>query len=199
MKKSAAAQSPIVPGRYFVFVERLVREHYQSLVLDAPSEQAAHDQALLAFRQGSVAYMHCTEVEPPSARVRPLREKNLRRHATGSPPEGEEAELRTARRFEGDGDEILAPLAHFPGTRPASVSRAQARLLCRNFDARGHSNHSGQGATLWVILEHCAGIDAAFNLRAMPGVGYYVELAKAAGDPQVLRMAVQTELGGLQD
>ncbi|MEO8857680.1 MAG: hypothetical protein ABI343_11900 [Burkholderiaceae bacterium] len=199
MKKSVVAPSPIVPGKYFVFIERLVREHYQALVLDTPSEQAAHDQALQLFQQGSVAYMNCTEVEPPTARVRPLREKNLSRRAGGDDALQGDDDLRTAQRFLGPDNETLEPLAQFPGTRPAPVTRAQARLLCRNFDARGHSNHSGQGATLWVILEHCASVDLAFNLRAMPGMGYYVELAKSTGDPQALRMSVETEIGTLTD
>ena len=67
--------------------------------------------------------------------------------------------------------------------------------MCQNFDASGHSNHSGQGATLWVILEHCAEADIPYNLRALPGVGYYVERSKAVGDGTALRMSVETVYG----
>ena len=69
MKKSVAALSPIVPGKYFVSVERLVREQYQTQVVDADSEDAAREQALETFFAGSVAYMTCTQVEPPQARA----------------------------------------------------------------------------------------------------------------------------------
>lgn len=194
MKKSGAAPSPVVPGRYFVFVERLVREQYQTVVVDAPSEDAAGRQALNLFLAGSVAYMSCTQVEPPTARVRPVREKHLRKDGSeaGASPSG----FRTSERFLGEDDsEIIHPVGPFPGTHPAPVTRAQARLLCRNFDASGHSNHSGQGATLWVVLEHCAALDIAYNLHALPGLGYYVERSRVAGDGLALHMSVETEYG----
>jgi hypothetical protein len=78
------------------------------------------------------------------------------------------------------------------------VTRAQARLMCQNFDASGYSNHSGRGTTLWVILEHCAEADIAYNLRALPGVGYYVERAKSADDGLALRMSVETGYGPMR-
>lgn len=193
MKKPAPAPSPVVPGKYFVFVERLVQEQYQTLVVDAHSEDEARDKALALFFAGSVAYMSCTQVEPATARVRPMREKHLRKSGQGEGVQA--AEFRTSERFHGDGDEVLQPGSTFPGTRPAAVTRAQARLLCQNFDASGHSNHSGRGATLWVILEHCAQADIAYNLRAMPGLGYYVERSKAAADGLSLRMSVETQYG----
>ena len=193
MKKSAAATSPIVPGRYFVFVERLVQEQYQTLTVDAQTEEQAREKALQLFFAGSLAYMACTQVEPPTARVKPMREKHLRKADSVDPRQ--DAALRTAERFNGPGDEVLAPMAHFPGTRPRSVTRAQARLMCQNFDASGHSNHSGQGGTLWVILEHCADADIPYNLRAAPGLGYYVERSKSLGDGLPLRMSVETVYG----
>ena len=199
MKKAGAVQSPVVPGKYFVFIERLVQEQYQTLVVDAGSEDEARENALKLFFAGSVAYMTCTQVEPATARVRPMREKHLRKLETGDKPLGREDDFRTAARFVGDDEEILQPAAHFPGTRPTPVTRAQARLSCRNFDASGHSNHSGQGATLWVILEHCAGVDIAYNLHALPGLGYYVERSKAVGDGLALSMSVETGLGSLDD
>ena len=197
MKKSGAAPSPVVPGKYFVFVERLVLEQYQTLMVDADSEEDARDQALELFFAGSVAYLTCTQVEPPNTRVRARREKHLRKTGGADNPQGQERDFRTAERFMGDDAEIIQPAGHFPGTRPAPVTRAQARLMCQNFDACGHSNHSGQGTTLWVILEHCAGADIPYNLRALPGMGYYVERSKAVGDGLSLRMSVETEIGPL--
>lgn len=195
MKKSAAAPSPVVPGKYFVFVERLVQEQYQTLLIDAVSEDEARDKALKMFFEGSVAYMSCTQVEPPTARVRPLREKHLRKNEAAGTGQESGAGFRTSGRFVGDAAELLQPSGQFPGTRPAPVTRAQARLMCQNFDASGHSNHSGQGTTLWVILEHCADADIAYNLRALPGLGYYVERSKSIGDGLSLRMSVETVYG----
>mgnify|MGYP003383698687 CR=1 FL=1 len=137
--------------------------------------------------------MSCTQVEPATARVRPMREKHLRKveRLDGL----QEPDFRTSERFIGDDEETLQPSCQFPGTRPAAVTRAQARLLCQNFDASGHSNHSGRGSTLWVILEHCAQADISYNLRALPGLGYYVERSKAAADGLSLRMSVETQYG----
>ena len=197
MKKSGAEPSPVVPGKYFVFVERLVLEQYQTLVVDADSEEAARDSALKTFFAGSVAYMACTQVEPPTARVRAMREKHLRKAEAGDKSQAQQRDFRTAERFIGDDAEIIQPPGRFPGTRPAPITRALARLMCQNFDACGHSNHSGQGATLWVVLEHCAGADIPYNLSALPGLGYYVERSKAVGDGLALHMSVETELGPL--
>ena len=199
MKKSVAALSPIVPGKYFVFVERLVREQYQTQVVDADSEDAAREQALETFFAGSVAYMTCTQVEPPQARVRPMREKNLRKLEVGDQARDEDPNFRTSGRFIGEGAHTVEPAGTFPGTHPMPVSKAQARLLCHNFDACGHSNHSGQGNTLWVILEHCAGADIPYNLQVLPGMGYYLERSRAIGDGLALRMSVETEHGALED
>ena len=193
MKKTVAAISPVVLGKYFVFIERLVQEQYQTLVVDAESEDEARDKALSLFFAGTLAYMSCTQVEPPQARVRPVREKHLRKAENRE--KFEESDFRTSDRFMGDGAEAIQPTGRIPGTRPASVTRAQARLLCQNFDASGHSNHSGQGATLWVVLEHCESADIPYNLRAVPGLGYYVERSKAIGDGLALRMSVETTYG----
>lgn len=187
--------SPVVPGRYLVFVERLVQEQYQTLTITANSEQQACAVAVEQFFAGSVAYMRSVQVEPPHARARPLREKHLRRTEAQSDAAGLAQPFRTSGRFEGPDDERLEPSSAYPGTRPAPVTCAQARLMCQNFDASGHSNHSGRGSTLWIILEHCAEVDIAYNLRALPGVGYYVERAKSADDGHALRMAVETGYG----
>ncbi len=199
MSKSDASQSPVVPGRYFVFVERLVQEQYQTLLVEADSEEQARDKALQLFFAGSVAYMSSTQVEAPTARVRPVREKNLRKLAEHQGAAKVVPDFRTSARFEGRDEDLIQPCAQFPGTRPAAVTRAQARLLCQNFDASGHSNHSGKGATLWVILEHCAEVDIPYNLRALPALGYYVERAKAVTDGLALRMSVETGYGPLRD
>lgn len=199
MNKSGAVQSPVVPGRYFVFVERLVQEQYQTLEVEADSEQQAIDKALEQFFAGTLAHMSSTQVEAPTVRVRPMREKHLRKRA-GRDGSGETGPvLHTSGRFEGRDDDLIEPIGQFPGTRPAAVSRAQARLLCQNFDASGHSNHSGRGSTLWVILEHCAEVDIPYNLRALPGMGYYVERGKAVADGLVLRMSVETGYGPIRD
>jgi hypothetical protein len=198
VSKSDAGASPIVPGRYFVFVERQVLEQYQMQQIDAESEEKARAQGLAQFLAGRVAHMSSVQVEPPTARVRPVREKNLRRLADQAQGSAAARPLRTAARFEGPDNEVLEPLGQFPGTHPEAVTRAQARRICQNFDASGHSNHSGRGSTLWVVLEHCAESDVAYNLRAMPGVGYYVERAKPVDDGLALHMAVDTEYGRLR-
>lgn len=197
MKKSGAAPSPVVPGKYFVFLERLVQEQYQTLMVDADSENQARDKALQMFFAGAAAYMSCTQVEPPTARVRPMREKHLRKAGAPDDPADDESDFRTSDSFVGEADDLIQPTGQFPGTHSAPVTRAQARLLCQNFDACGHSNHSGQGTTLWVVLEHCAAAGIAYNLRALPGLGYYVERAKSADDGLALRMPVETTYDSL--
>ena len=52
---------------------------------------------------------------------------------------------------------------------------------------------------MWVVLEHCAETGIAYNLHAMPGVGYYVERAKPVDDGLALRMSVETGYGPLRD
>lgn len=200
MKKAGAALSPVVPGKYFVFLERLVREQYRTLLVEAESEAQASEEALRLFHEGATAYMSCAQVEPPVARVRPVREKHLRKSGAEAPqPDGVDSDFHTSGTFEGAGDGLVQPTGQFPGTRPAPMTRAQARTLCQNFDASGHSNHSGQGASLWVILEHCAARGIAYNLHALPGVGYYVERAKSVEDGRALRMPVQTTYDALPD
>ncbi len=198
MSKSASTTSPVVPGQYLVFIERLVQEQYQTLTVAADSETQAQADALAQFFSGSVAYMRSVQVEAPSVRVRPLREKHLRKTLAGSHDAVLEPPLHTSARFEGPDDERVEPTSAYPGTDPTPVSRVQARLMCQNFDASGHSNHSGRGSTLWVILEHCAQTDIAYNLRAMPGVGYYIERAKSADDGLALRMSVATGYGPMR-
>lgn len=199
MSKSDASVSPIVPGRYFVFIERLVQEQYQMQLIEADSEDEARSQALGHFFAGRVAYMSSAQVEPATARVRPMREKHLRKMSSRTDDPAQGQEMRTSARFQGPDDEVLQPNCGYPGTRPEPISRGLARLMCQNFDASGHSNHSGRGSTLWVVLEHCAEADIAYNLRAVPGIGYYIERAKSVDDGLVLRMSVETGYGPLRD
>jgi hypothetical protein len=198
MKKNGAALSPVVPGKYFAFVERVVCEHYQTQVVDADNEDDARQMALQRFLDGDAAYMSCTQVEPPVAHAKPLREKHLRKVGAVAPSADEES-FHTAECFRGDAQEMVAPTGHFPGTRPAPVTRGQARALCRHFESSGQSNHSGQGATLWVVLEHCAVRGIAYHLSALPGVGYYVERARQTADSKTLSMAVESTYVGLPD
>lgn len=198
MSKSDASVSPIVPGRYFVFVERLVQEQYQMQLIEAESEHEARDKGLAYFFAGRVAYMSSAQVEAPTARVRPVREKNLRKISSRNDAAAMAQGMRTSARFEGPDDEVIEPSCRYPGTRPEPITRALARLMCQNFDASGHSNHSGRGSTLWVVLEHCAEADIAYNLRAVPGIGYYVERAKSVDDGLALRMSVETGYGPLR-
>jgi hypothetical protein len=189
----------VVPGKYFVVLERVVREHYQTLVVDAPSEDAAEALALQKFQAGAAAYMSCTPIEAPVARARPLREKHLRRSVADAATAEDDSGLHTAESFLGDADTLVAPTGQFPGARSEAVTCAQARRICRNFDASGHSNHSGQGATLWVVLEHCAVRGIAYNLHVLPGVGFYIERAKAVEDGLALSMPVESTYAGLPE
>ena len=50
-----------------------------------------------------------------------------------------------------------------------------------------------------MVLEHCAEADIAYNLRAMPGIGFYVERAKSVDDGLALHMSVDTGYGPLRD
>ena len=197
MKKAGAGLSPVVPGKYFVFLERLVREHFQTQVVDAPSPAEAEAQALQRFFAGAAAYMSCTQVEPPVARARPLREKHLRKAAEGRASAEQYADLHTSESFMGEADAVVAPTGQFPGARSTAVTCAQARRICHHFDASGHSNHSGQGATLWVVLEHCAARGIAYNLHVLPGVGFYIERAKTVEDGLALSMPVETSYAEL--
>lgn len=199
MKKAGAGLSPVVPGKYFVFLERLVREHFQTQVVEAPSQADAEAQALQRFFAGAAAYMSCTQVEPPVARARPLREKHLRKTGVDPADAVQDSDLHTSASFMGEADALVAPTGQFPGARSTAVSCAQARRLCRQFDANGHSNHSGQGATLWVVLEHCAARGIAYNLHVLPGVGFYIERAKTVEDGLALSMPVETSYAGLTE
>lgn len=57
-----------------------------------------------------------------------------------------------------------------------SVSTANYRSLTNAFVRSGQSIHSGRGSTLWVILEYCRDQQIPYTLKAMPGMGYLVEI-----------------------
>lgn len=78
--------------------------------------------------------------------------------------------------FSGDGRFVKEPMLRLPGTNPDSVTNANARHVIDALLTRGHTNHSGLGSTLWVVLVWCQLHDKAYTLRAEPGLGYYVEL-----------------------
>jgi hypothetical protein len=75
----------------------------------------------------------------------------------------------------GDGRKRVDPPTGAIGQRPAAVKIGQARDLIRSFETHGHSQHSGQGSFLWVIIDYCETYQIPYNLRAEPGNGYFVE------------------------
>ena len=80
--------------------------------------------------------------------------------------------------FDGDGRFMVQPTVHLPGTYPIAVRRSTARLLIEAFNKSGGSNHSGQGATLWVLLQHLQDTKQPYVLRAQCGEFYQLERLK---------------------
>jgi hypothetical protein len=78
------------------------------------------------------------------------------------------------RPFLGDGRVTIAPAWHFPGTVPARLSYAQARAVIDRFLINGISSHSGDGGTLWVLLQWLQEQQIDYTLEAAPGYGYQV-------------------------
>ena len=80
-------------------------------------------------------------------------------------------------RFKGDGRKKVAPLFDFKkeGLKSIAVRKSTARQLCKNFDVCGHSTHSGQGSTVWVILEHCRENLIQYTITGEPGVGFFIQ------------------------
>ena len=68
-----------------------------------------------------------------------------------------------------------------PGTRPMPVTRAAARRIIAAFDATGGSQHSGAGATLWVLIEHCETkkINYDIHFYGSPCTGIFINQRKA--------------------
>ena len=67
------------------------------------------------------------------------------------------AKERLYGRFWGDGRQQVEalPADICPRSNPLAVTKSGARRLIDTFQSSGMSNHSAQGGTLWVILEHC--------------------------------------------
>lgn len=79
--------------------------------------------------------------------------------------------------FEGDGRIKFQPTTGvLPGTHPTSVTRATARMLIRMMVEHGQSTHSGQGATLWIMLTWLQRHKRPYTLTAYPGLGYQLQL-----------------------
>lgn len=58
--------------------------------------------------------------------------------------------------------------------RHSKVTRATARLITRAFDAKGESNHSGQGAHVWVVVQHLLEQRRHFEVFGVEGEGFMV-------------------------
>lgn len=76
--------------------------------------------------------------------------------------------------FDDDGRLMVVPKIKLPNTWPTAVTNGQARRMIDAFNESGQSNHSGSASTLWVILWWCHVHGIAYNLNAMPGMGYSV-------------------------
>lgn len=57
--------------------------------------------------------------------------------------------------FNGDGRFKIDPIDPLAGTRPIRVTASMARMFVDMFMDSGHSVHSAQGATLWVVPAWC--------------------------------------------
>ncbi len=75
--------------------------------------------------------------------------------------------------FEGDGRQMVEPQEEWkmPGY-PIPIRRQQARDLGRRFEENGLSNHSEDGATLWVAVAWAQykGVNTVLNYT--PDAGY---------------------------
>lgn len=76
--------------------------------------------------------------------------------------------------FDGDGRHKVQPVQTLPCTVPTAVTVSAARAMIRRYVATGSSAHSGQAATLWVILLWCHTHGKPYVLKALPGHGYEV-------------------------
>lgn len=77
-------------------------------------------------------------------------------------------------KWDGDGRKKVAPPKGALG-EPIAVRSWQAKRIIEAFEHSGHSTHSGQGSTLWVILDYCNENGIPYDLTAKPGEGYFVE------------------------
>lgn len=59
-----------------------------------------------------------------------------------------------------------------------TLTRSQGRRMIERFLASEGTNHSGMGATFWIIIAYCQHTQTPYRLTAIPGRGYRVEYAK---------------------
>lgn len=90
-----------------------------------------------------------------------------------------------------DGRRMLTPHRQdiVDGTRPIAVRAAVARGMVRRFAETGESRHSCEGATLWVIVEHC-------RVNRVPVQLEVCREGSSAGGPIVV-IGYTARLGGL--
>ena len=65
-----------------------------------------------------------------------------------------------------------APTFKLPGTQPTPMRAADAKRAIRSFLWAGRSEHSAQGATLWVLIEFLTAHGALYELKVWPGTGF---------------------------
>lgn len=85
--------------------------------------------------------------------------------------------LKYPPMFRGLGSERISVTLHYPRTVPCTVTAGQARRMIDHFIEHGNSSHSAEGATMWVLLEHCQWARLRYRLDVVPGAGYYVSLS----------------------
>ena len=61
-----------------------------------------------------------------------------------------------------------------PCTQPMALTSAECRRTIEHFFQHGTSMHSGQGATLWALLDYLQRTGTPYTPNAMPGKGYEV-------------------------
>jgi len=80
------------------------------------------------------------------------------------------------RPFTGDGRQKVGPTKpSLLDTHPIRVTHSAARMMIEAYCRDGHSTHSGQGATLWVLLEWLHFHNLPYRLTVKPGEGHYIE------------------------
>jgi len=76
----------------------------------------------------------------------------------------------------GDGRFKIGPTKPLTmGVYPMWVTYSQARAIIDRYRQNGHSTHSAQGATLWVLLEWLHYHRLPYRLTVLPNECYYLE------------------------
>ena len=73
--------------------------------------------------------------------------------------------------FCGDGRYRVKPTVEVLGCRGISMTRSAARMLIDHFVARGRSQHSAMGGTVWVVLTFCEHNHIPYTVARVPGEG----------------------------